>query len=184
LQIINTSIPGLVLLEPRIFRDSRGYFLEAFRKEMLIAAGIDAEFVQDNESGSAKNVLRGLHFQLPPHAQGKLVRVVRGAAQDVAVDLRVNSPTYGKWHSEILSVDNKRMMWVPEGFAHAFLTLEDNTVFQYKCSAYYHPGSERTIRWNDPALAIVWASDHPIVSDKDSNGIAFRHFNSPFQFSI
>jgi dTDP-4-dehydrorhamnose 3,5-epimerase len=183
MQIIRTDIPGLVLIEPRVFPDPRGYFFESFHKERLREAGIDTEFPQDNESMSVRNVLRGLHFQYPPHTQGKLVRVIRGSAQDVAVDLRQGSPTFGKCHSALLSSDNKLMMWIPEGFAHGFLTLEDNTIFQYKCSRYYHPGSEGTIIWDDPDLAIAWKSENPIVSEKDLLGICFKEFISPFHFT-
>ena len=146
--------------------------------------GIDEGFVQDNESMSAKNVLRGLHFQFPPFAQAKLVRVVHGAVQDVAVDLRKGSPTYGKWYSVILKASEKDMMYIPEGFAHGFLTLEDNTIFQYKCSNYYNKQKEGTIIWNDPDLGIPWASMKPITSAKDLNAVAFSQFNSPFTYPV
>jgi dTDP-4-dehydrorhamnose 3,5-epimerase len=183
LQVINTEIPGLILIEPKVFPDPRGYFFESFHLERFRETGISAEFVQDNESMSVKDVLRGLHFQYPPYSQGKLVRVVRGSVQDVAVDLRQGSPAFGKWHSAILSSDNKLMMWIPEGFAHGFMTLEDNTIFQYKCTRFYHPGSETTILWNDPDLAIDWKTGHPIVSDKDTQGIRFKDLISPFHFT-
>jgi dTDP-4-dehydrorhamnose 3,5-epimerase len=183
MQIILTDIPGLILIEPKVFPDPRGYFYESFQKDRFKNAGIDMEFIQDNESGSVKNVLRGLHFQCPPHSQGKLVRVISGSVQDVAVDLRQGSPTYGKWHSVILGAKNKKMMWIPEGFAHGFLTLEDNTVFQYKCTQYYHPGSEGTILWNDSDLSIAWHSGDPIISEKDSRGVRFKDFSSPFHFT-
>lgn len=144
--------------------------------------GIDVSFVQDNESMSMKKVLRGLHFQLPPYSQAKLVRVALGAVQDVAVDLRAGSPTYGKWYSAILTASEKNMMFIPEGFAHGFLTLEDHTIFQYKCSNYYHREKEGTIIWNDTDLNIHWAIDEPIVSEKDLKGSSFSGFTSPFNY--
>jgi dTDP-4-dehydrorhamnose 3,5-epimerase len=174
MKIQKTSIEGLVIIHPDVFPDERGYFYESFQKEKFRALGIDADFVQDNESMSSKNVLRGLHFQLPPFAQGKLVRVVRGSAKDVAVDLRKNSKTYGIWDSAVLSAGNKLMMWIPEGFAHGFITLEDNTIFQYKCTNYYDKDSERSIIWNDPDLNIDWGIDEPIVSEKDLKGMNFK----------
>ena len=142
--------------------------------------GLTIDFVQDNESISKKNVLRGLHFQIPPFAQGKLVRVVSGSVLDVAVDLRKGSPTYGKHEIVELSADNKRQFWIPPGFAHGFLSLEENTVFNYKCSNYYSPVSERTIKWNDPDLNIDWQINEPIVSEKDQNGLDFVNFVSQF----
>lgn len=174
----------MVLIEPDIFPDDRGYFFESFQKVKLRELGIDTEFVQDNESMSTKNVLRGLHFQHPPYSQGKLARVVKGAAQDVAVDLRLGSPTYGKWFSTVLNSSTKTMMWIPAGFAHGFLTLEDDTIFQYKCSNYYHRESEYTFIWNDPDLGVKWMSDQPIVSIKDLRGKPFREFTSPFHYNI
>jgi dTDP-4-dehydrorhamnose 3,5-epimerase len=180
MKLIKTSINGLILIQPDVFPDPRGYFFESFQKEKFHAFGINAEFVQDNESMSGKGVLRGLHFQKPPYAQGKLVRVVRGSVLDVAVDLRNESKTYGKWESSVLSAANKLMMWIPEGFAHGFLVLEDDTIFQYKCTNYYNKESECGIIWNDPDLKIEWGKDNPIVSDKDLNGILFRDLKSPF----
>jgi dTDP-4-dehydrorhamnose 3,5-epimerase len=170
------------MIEPKVFQDDRGYFLESFQAEKFREFGIDVEFVQDNESMSVNNVLRGLHFQRPPFAQGKLVRVTRGSVQDVAVDLRVGSPTFGKWYSAVLSEKNKTMMWIPGGFAHGFLTLEDNTIFQYKCSNFYNRESEETILWSDPDIQIEWLSPNPQVSEKDLNGKPFREFLSPFNF--
>jgi len=134
MKLIKTQIEDLVLIQPDVFPDPRGYFFESYQKEKFRVLGIDGHFVQDNESMSGNGVLRGLHFQKPPFAQGKLVRVVRGSVLDVAVDLRKNSRTYGKWESSVLSADNKLMMWIPEGFAHGFLVLEDHTSFQYKCT--------------------------------------------------
>jgi dTDP-4-dehydrorhamnose 3,5-epimerase len=180
MKLHKTSIEGLVLVMPDVFPDARGYFYESYQKEKFRKLGIDADFVQDNESMSAKGVLRGLHFQKPPFAQGKLVRVVRGSVLDVALDIRRNSETYGKWESSVLSAANKLMMWIPEGFAHGFITLEDDTIFQYKCSNYYNKESESGIIWNDPDLKIDWGSAHPLVSAKDLQGVRFRELESPF----
>jgi dTDP-4-dehydrorhamnose 3,5-epimerase len=180
MKLKKTSIEGLVLLKPEIFPDARGYFFESFQKEKFQALGIDVDFLQDNESMSQKNVLRGLHFQVPPFAQGKLVRVVRGSVLDVAVDIRKDSKTYGKWESSVLSAENKLMMWIPEGFAHGFITLEDDTIFQYKCTNYYNKESECGIIWNDPDLKIDWGTDNPLVSEKDLKGMHFNDLISPF----
>lgn len=166
---------GPVIIEPKIFGDERGHFLETFNEERFRAlTGTDLKFVQDNESLSHKHVLRGLHFQLDPHAQGKLVRVLRGAVLDVIVDLRPASPTYGQHMKVHLDGISKRMFWVPPGFAHGFVALEDDTLFVYKCTAYYHQPSERTINWDDPDLAIDWGTTTPLVSEKDRNGSPFR----------
>ncbi len=180
MKLIRTKIEGLFIIKPKVFGDRRGYFFESFQAEKLKALGIEATFVQDNESLSARGVLRGLHFQFPPHTQGKLVRVVKGSVMDVAVDLRKNSSTYGKSESVILSGENKLMVWIPEGFAHGFLTLEDDTIFQYKCTGYYNLDAEGTIMWNDPALGITWNIDRPVVSEKDSRAVPFSDFKSPF----
>jgi dTDP-4-dehydrorhamnose 3,5-epimerase len=180
MKLIKTKINDLVLIQPDVFPDSRGYFFESFQKEKFHAIGIDAEFLQDNESMSGKGVLRGLHFQKPPFEQGKLVRVVRGSVLDVAVDLRKESKTYGKWESSVLSADNKLMMWIPEGFAHGFLVLEENTIFQYKCTNYYNKESECGIIWNDRNLNIDWGIKEPLVSEKDLQAILFRDLRSPF----
>lgn len=180
MEIIKTRINELILIQPSVFPDSRGYFFESYKKEEFRKLGIDADFVQDNESMSQKNVLRGLHFQKPPFAQGKLVRVVTGSVLDVAVDLRKDSGTYGKWESAVLSAENKLMMWIPEGFAHGFLGLEDNTIFQYKCTNYYNRGSESGIIWNDPDLEIDWGIENPLVSEKDLRGKPFKDMFSPF----
>ena len=167
MRIITTPIEGLLELEPAVFQDARGYFFESWNEQKFRAAGLDFQFVQDNESCSEKGVLRGLHFQVAPHAQGKLVRVVRGAVLDVAVDIRPNSATYGQHHALVLSAENKKQFWIPPGFAHGFLTLEDNTIFAYKCTDYYHKDSERSLLWNDPALGIDWGNENPTLSDKD-----------------
>lgn len=167
MEIVQTGISGLIIIKPEVYNDHRGYFFESYNKQKLAEAGIENEFVQDNESKSNKGVLRGLHYQKAPYSQGKLVRVIQGAVLDVAVDIRKDSPTYGKWASIELTGDNKWMYWIPEGFAHGFLTLEDNTIFSYKCSGIYNKPSEAAIRWNDPQLAINWGVSAPILSEKD-----------------
>jgi len=171
--IIETALPGVLIIEPRVFGDSRGFFMETWNAGAFAAAGLDLAFVQDNHSRSQKGVLRGLHFQ-NPRPQGKLVRVTNGAVFDVAVDLRASSPTFGQWVGVELSAENKRMFWVPEGFAHGFLTLEDDTDFLYKCTAPYAPANEFTLAWNDPAVGIEWPvrGIDPIISDKDARGLA------------
>lgn len=181
MEIINTKIPDLLIVKPLVFEDQRGYFFESYNKEKFLQQGIDQNFVQDNESKSMKGVLRGLHFQAPPFAQGKLVRVMKGAVLDVAVDIRQNSPTYGQWASTELTESNKWMYWVPPGFAHGFVTLEDHTVFFYKCTNVYNKASEGSIRWNDPDLNIDWGINNPILSEKDMNSPLFKDFISPFK---
>lgn len=182
MKITKTKIEDLIIVEPQVFEDNRGYFLESFNenvwKETL---GFVPNFVQDNESMSAKSVLRGIHFQLPPNEQGKLVRVIRGSVLDVAVDLRKNSPTYGKHEKVILSGKNKRQFYVPAGFGHGFLTLEDKTIFSYKCTEFYNPEKEAGILWNDEDLNIEWGVNNPIISDKDRNQQKFNNFVSPFK---
>lgn len=168
--ILETGMDGLLVLEPKVFGDARGYFFESFsERDFSRFTGLDIAFVQDNESMSAAGVLRGLHFQRRPHAQDKLVRVVRGAVYDVAVDLRTGSPTFGHWKGFELSGENKRELFIPAGFAHGFLSLEDDTVFQYKCSSYYEPSSEGSVRWDDPSIGIEWPLQgmEYIVSAKD-----------------
>ena len=179
--IVETNhIQGLLVIKPELFEDSRGYFFESYNQEKFRQLGIDVTFLQDNESKSGKNVLRGLHFQVPPYQQGKLVRVIKGAVLDVAVDLRKSSPTYGEWASIELSEKNKWMYWIPAGFAHGFLTLEENTVFFYKCTQVYHKESEAGISWNDPSLNIKWEIENPMVSEKDKTAGKFSDFVSPF----
>ncbi|MCD4788545.1 MAG: dTDP-4-dehydrorhamnose 3,5-epimerase [Bacteroidales bacterium] len=180
MEIIKTKIPDLLIIKPDVFEDERGYFFESYNNEKFVKAGIDYKFVQDNESKSQKGVLRGLHFQNPPYAQGKLVRVMKGAVLDVAVDIRKNSPTYGQWASIELSESNKMMYWVPPGFAHGFVTLENNTVFFYKCTNLYNKQSEGSILWNDPDLNIDWIIDNPILSEKDKVSPLFKNFQSKF----
>jgi dTDP-4-dehydrorhamnose 3,5-epimerase len=179
-EFIKTKIAGLLVIKPKVFKDDRGYFFESFRSDLSKKAGINEPFVQDNESFSQKGVLRGLHFQNPPYAQGKLVRVVKGAVQDVAVDIRIGSPTYGQWVSEILTGNNKTMFWIPPGFAHGFLTLEDDTIFQYKCTNYYDKESEGSVVWNDFQLNIHWEMSDPILSEKDQNAPPLNQLDSQF----
>ncbi|HPE56315.1 MAG TPA: dTDP-4-dehydrorhamnose 3,5-epimerase [Bacteroidales bacterium] len=180
MKLIKTEIEGLLIIEPTVFADQRGYFFESFRLDKLQEFGVQEKFVQDNESKSQKNVLRGLHFQRYPFAQGKLVKVVKGGVLDVAVDIRKDSPTYGKWFSHELNENNKTMLWIPPGFAHGFLTLRDDTIFQYKCTNYYDKASEGSIRWNDPDINILWNVENPIVSEKDQQAPFLKDFISPF----
>ena len=171
-----TRLAGVAVIEPRVFGDARGFFLESFNRKALEAAlGRTLDFVQDNHSRSARGVLRGLHYQLP-HAQGKLVRVVRGEVFDVAVDLRRGASTFGRWVGERLSAENKRQLWIPEGFAHGFLVLSDEAEFLYKTTEYWSPEDERCIRWDDPELAIDWPLEGttPSLSPRDAAGRAFR----------
>jgi len=177
--IEETFIKDLLILSPAVFTDDRGYFLESYNRKTLTSL-FDLEFVQDNESKSQKGVLRGLHFQKPPFAQGKLVRVITGSVLDVVVDLRKESPTYGRHFKHILSAENKKQLYVPEGFAHGFLVLEDDTVFSYKCTNYYNKEAEMSIKWNDSTLNIDWSTEHPIISEKDKNAENFAKFVSPF----
>lgn len=164
------AIEGLVEITPNVFGDNRGYFFESYHQQSFLENGIAVNFVQDNQSFSHRGVLRGLHFQKPPFTQGKLVSVVKGSVLDVAVDLRVGSVTFGKHIALIVSEEKQNRLWIPAGFAHGFLTLEDNTIFQYKCTNYYKKDSEATLLWNDPMLEINWNIDNPIVSDKDIVG--------------
>lgn len=177
--LVRTALPDVVIVEPAVFADERGWFMESFNEQRfhaeLAACGLPLPraFVQDNHSCSARGVLRGLHFQTAPHAQGKLVRVVRGAAFDVAVDLRPGSASFGRWVGVELTADNRRQLWIPEGFAHGFVALEDDTHFLYKTTDYYAKDCERAIRWDDPALAIDWrlpaGADRPSLAPKDAS---------------
>ena len=181
MEIQKFNCEGLLLITPDVFSDNRGYFLETFNEKKYKEIGILKDFVQDNESLSALNVVRGLHFQCPPYSQGKLVRIVNGSILDIAVDLRKKSATYGKWVAVNLSGKNKKQFWIPEGFAHGFISLEDNTIVNYKCTSHYNPDSEKTILWNDPTLNIDWKNEsNKIVSEKDNNGVFFADFISPF----
>ncbi len=168
MEFIRTAIPDVILVKPRVFGDERGFFMESYRKSLFQANGITPEFIQDNHSKSSKGVLRGLHYQLDPKAQGKLVRCVSGAVFDVAVDIRHGSPTFGKWVGYELSAENKQMLWIPAGFAHGFVTLADNTEFLYKTTGEYAPECDRGIKYNDPAIGIEWPElDGLLLSDKD-----------------
>src|SRR5882762_4545752 len=170
MQVTPTLLPDVLLIEPRVFGDERGFFYESWNRRAFAAAGIAAEFLQDNHSRSRRGVLRGLHYQVE-HAQGKLVRVVAGEVFDVAVDLRRSSPTFGRWVGERLSAANKLVMWVPEGFAHGFLVLSESAEFLYKTTDYYAPEHERTLLWNDPALGIAWPlAGAPILKPRDAAG--------------
>lgn len=168
MDIIKTGIPDLSVFCPRIFTDGRGFFMESYNRDRYRDAGVDADFVQDNMSLSKRNVVRGLHYQAPPFEQGKLVSVVAGRVLDVAVDIRFGSPTFGKFVMVELSAANHRQFWIPAGFAHGFIALEDDTVFVYKCTNVYSPEHDRGIIWNDPDIAIEWPVITPIVSEKDA----------------
>jgi dTDP-4-dehydrorhamnose 3,5-epimerase len=180
MELIQEPIPGLMLVKPKVFEDHRGYFFESYNQNSIKEIGIDETFVQDNQSKSNKGVLRGLHFQVPPAAQGKLVRVVIGSVFDVAVDLRSDSEYYGKWFGAVLSSENKYQLWVPPGFAHGYLVLEDETVFSYKCTEFYQPDKELGIMWNDKDIGIEWNIENPILSTKDEKNLSLSTFNSPF----
>jgi dTDP-4-dehydrorhamnose 3,5-epimerase len=175
MKFLSTAIPEVVIVEPQVFGDSRGFFMESWQKRKFAEGGIDADFVQDNHSASTQWILRGLHYQLDK-PQGKLVRVTLGAVYDVVVDLRKSSPTFGRWIGVELSAENKRMLWVPPGFAHGFLSLSERVEFLYKCTEYYFPADERAIAWNDRTLDIAWplpADVTPTLSAKDAKGVSF-----------
>lgn len=180
MKVQQTGFEGLYIIQPSVFEDKRGYFFESWNKEKFRKQGLDFEFVQDNQSMSAANVLRGMHFQVPPWEQGKLAQVISGSVLDVVVDLRKDQPTFGQNYKLVLSSREKNMLWIPPGFAHGFLTLEDNTLFFYKCTQLYNKESDRAIAWNDPHLNIDWGTENPIVSEKDKAAMNFRDFNSPF----
>ncbi|MCW9718784.1 dTDP-4-dehydrorhamnose 3,5-epimerase [Avibacterium sp. 21-599] len=181
MKIIDTTIPDVKILEPQVFGDERGFFMETFRQQWFKENVCNRTFVQENHSKSTKGVLRGLHYQIE-NAQGKLVRVISGAVFDVAVDLRKNSPTFGKWVGEILSTENKRQLWVPEGFAHGFYVLSDEAEFVYKCTDYYNPKDEHSLIWNDPTIGIEWPIiGEPNLSNKDLNG---KNFTEAVLFTL
>lgn len=184
MKILETPFHGLKIIEPSIFPDTRGYFFESYNRKKMEKNGINHEFIQDNESFSIRGVIRGLHYQLEPYAQTKLVRVVRGEVMDVVADLRRGSPTYGKWFGVSLSSDNKRQLLIPKGFAHGFSVLSDEVVFVYKCDQVYHKTSERCIRFNDPFLNINWEipSHECFVSEKDRNAPFFQEAEMNFSF--
>ncbi|WP_027852244.1 dTDP-4-dehydrorhamnose 3,5-epimerase [Marinobacterium litorale] len=174
MKVIETKIPDVKIIEPKVFKDERGFFMESWNERDFHEAGIDAKFVQDNHSRSVKNTLRGLHYQIK-HPQGKLVRVTRGEVFDVAVDIRPSSPTFGQWVGEYLSEENSRMLWIPPGFAHGFLVTGVIAEFQYKCTDFYQPNYEQIILWNDKTLGIDWPLDKgsPTLSEKDKHGRNF-----------
>lgn len=176
MKVTPLAIPDVLLIEPKVFGDERGFFYESFNQQAFNkATGLDILFVQDNHSKSARNVLRGLHYQLPPKAQGKLVRAVAGEVFDVAVDIREGSPSFGAWVGEVLSAENKRQMWIPPGFAHGFLVLSESAEFLYKTTDYYAPECERCIVWNDPDLAVAWpVTDEPLLAAKDKQGARLK----------
>jgi dTDP-4-dehydrorhamnose 3,5-epimerase len=179
LNIIETKIEGVYLIKPTIFKDERGYFFESFNQKK-INKKTNVSFVQDNQSLSSKHILRGLHFQKPPFAQDKLVSVIKGSVLDVVVDIRVNSKTYGKYIIEELNEENHHQLFIPTGMAHGFLSLEEHTIFSYKCSNFYNRESEGALKWNDPDLNIKWPISNPILSEKDENAKKFSSFVSPF----
>lgn len=182
MKITQTNIEGLVIIEPRVFGDARGYFMETFQKNTFNSNVTETEFIQDNESKSSKGVLRGLHFQLPPYQQAKLVRVIEGEVLDVAVDLRKDSKTYGQHYSILLSGENKKQFFVPRGFAHGFVVLSETAIFSYKVDNLYAPTHDSGIMWNDETLNIDWNIDIALIqlSEKDKNLSSFKDFNSPF----
>ena len=180
MELLSVPFEGLVLFKPDLFYDDRGYFFESYQQLKLEKLGIKHPFVQDNQSRSKKGVVRGLHFQKPPYAQAKLVRVVQGEILDVAVDLRKGSPNYGTYFAVHLSAENFLQFYIPVGFAHGFSALADDTIVQYKCSSFYHKEAEGTIIYNDPTLNIDWKVDAPIVTSKDMEGEQFNHFKTPF----
>jgi dTDP-4-dehydrorhamnose 3,5-epimerase len=175
MKVTETALPGVLILEPRVFGDSRGYFFESYSAERYAAAGIDAAFVQDNVSCSSRGVLRGLHFQ-NPHGQGKLIQVLQGRVYDVAVDIRHGSPTFARWVGQELSATNGRQLYVPPGFAHGFLVLSEQALFAYKCTDYYRPDAEHTIRWDDASIGIDWPELDAVLSEKDARGLYLDDF--------
>lgn len=180
MNIIKTGFSGLLLIEPDVFGDNRGYFYESWNKEKYFKAGINVDFVQDNISKSCRGTIRGLHYQSPEKAQDKLCFVVQGRVLDIAVDIRTGSPTFGKHYSVELSAEKKNQLFIPKGFAHGFSVLEEDTIFLYKVSEFYSPGDERTIIYNDPDLAIDWKTEKGIISDKDLRGIPFKSIEKEF----
>ncbi|PNO60861.1 dTDP-4-dehydrorhamnose 3,5-epimerase [Aeromonas caviae] len=183
MNIIDTRIPDVKIIEPKVFGDERGFFFESFNQQQFEAAiGRMVNFVQDNHSKSSKGVLRGLHYQLPPNAQGKLVRCVVGEVFDVAIDIRKSSSTFGQWVGVNLSAENRRQFWIPEGFAHGFYVISETAEFVYKCSDFYNPAAERTLLWNDPQIAIEWPIDgEPLLSEKDKQGLLFADVSKFFK---
>jgi len=181
MDIIKPPIEGLLVIKPRVFGDDRGYFFESWSKKSYKNIGLDLDFVQDNQSLSQKGVLRGLHFQNPPFEQGKLVRVIQGSVIDVAVDIRKSAKTYGEHFAIKLSAENKTSFWIPPGFAHGFVALEDDTIFSYKCTEFYNKDAEDALLWNDRDLNINWGVETPLVSEKDMLASSFKEFKSQFE---
>jgi dTDP-4-dehydrorhamnose 3,5-epimerase len=173
MKVTTCEISGLLILEPKVFTDSRGFFLETFNQTRYREVGLSADFVQDNLSFSGRGTLRGLHFQ-NPNSQGKLVQVLQGEVFDVAVDIRRSSPTFGRWHALVLSGEKKRQFYIPHGFAHGFAVLSEAALFQYKCTKFYSPKDELSIRWDDPDIGIKWPVKAPVVSEKDAKGLRLR----------
>jgi len=173
MKVLTCDIAGLLVVEPKVFGDARGFFLETWNRRRYGEAGVDADFVQDNVSFSRRGILRGLHFQ-NPKPQGKLLQVLQGEVFDVAVDIRRSSPTFGKWHGLILSAENKRQFYIPPGFAHGFLVLSDTALFHYKCTEFYSPQDELAIRWDDPDVGIAWPLKEPLISERDAKGLRLR----------
>jgi dTDP-4-dehydrorhamnose 3,5-epimerase len=173
MKIIETEIPEVKIIEPRVFADRRGSFFESYNQDRYRSVGIDTQFVQDNVSNSVRGVLRGMHFQ-NPHAQGKLVTAIQGEIYDVAVDLRVNAPTFSRWVGVNLNDENRRQLWVPAGFAHGFLVLSEKAIVSYKCDGTYQPNAERSLLWNDPDVGIRWPTEQPILSDKDAAALSLK----------
>ncbi|MEI6780816.1 MAG: dTDP-4-dehydrorhamnose 3,5-epimerase [Verrucomicrobiota bacterium] len=182
MNVLNCHIPGLLIIEPKVFGDTRGFFLETWNRRRYGEAGLDVDFVQDNVSFSRRGILRGLHFQ-NPKPQGKLLQVLQGEVFDVAVDIRRSSPTFGKWHGLVLSGENKTQFYIPAGFAHGFVVLSETALFQYKCTELYSPQDEMAIRWDDPDLGIQWPLTEPLLSDRDAKGLRLRDMPSDRLFS-
>lgn len=182
MEITKTAIDGVLIIEPRAFADDRGFFMETYNKERYLQSGVDGEFVQDNVSVSKKGTLRGLHYQAPPFAQGKLVQVLRGSVLDVAVDIRFGSPTFGKYVSVELSAENKKQLWIPAGFAHGFVALEDDTIFSYKCTNVYSPENDRGVLWSDTQIGIEWPFPEAelLISDKDKKQLLLKDIAQEF----
>ncbi|MCX7610542.1 MAG: dTDP-4-dehydrorhamnose 3,5-epimerase [Ignavibacterium sp.] len=180
MEFIKTPIDGLIIIKPKVFSDSRGYFLESFRENIFRINGLDYKFVQSNISKSKKGTIRGLHYQIGEMAQGKLCQVIYGEVLDVALDIRFGSPTFGQYFTQILSEENHTQIWIPPGFAHGFSVLSDEAIFYYNCTQYYSKEHERSIRYDDPQLKIDWKVENPIVSEKDSNGKLFSQIEKDF----
>ncbi len=183
MKLINTDIEGVYIIEPKVFGDHRGWFMEIYNKKKLAEQGLKVDFIQDNHSFSEKKgTLRGLHFQINPKAQAKLVRCTRGKILDVAVDIRVGSPTYKKWITVELSEENKKQLFIPKGFAHGFVTLTDNVEVQYKVDEYYFPENDRSIRYDDPDIGVNWGIDNPILSEKDAKAPLLKDSDNNFKY--